>query len=184
MTDPHVELLDDARHEQAVADRARQRYIVEADGHDATFVGSLRSLSASGGAVLVETTVGRTLRGRVGRVSDDHVTVSDVGSTSYVRLDHLTAVRAVGGSPSVVATSAGRPSDTGAPGPGGPVAALGDLAHERVTVEVHLAGGATVRGTLHGVGADVLTVHAGGSRGVELVNLHLAAVVTVPRVAV
>lgn len=175
--DPHLDLLDDARQAEAVADRARRRILAEADDQDAMFTTSLRAAAEAGGVVMAETTVGRTVRGRIDAVGDEHVVVEDPTATSYVRIDQLTAVRGVTGAPAVRATAA---SDAAVP-----TRSLGEvlteLAHERTAVDVHLVGGGVVRGAVWRAGADVLTVRAAVTGDESLVQLRLAAIITVHR---
>lgn len=177
MSDPHLDLLDDARQAEAVADRTRRRLLTEADDQDASFATSLRAAAEAGGVVLAETTVGRTVRGRIDAVGDQHVVVEDTTATSYVRVDQLTAVRGVTGSPAIRATA--EVADAGTPRSLGEV--LAELAHQRTAVDVHLVGGAVVRGEVWRAGTDVLTVRAPVTGDQSLVQLRLAALITVHR---
>lgn len=173
--DPHVDLLDDARTDEAVADRARRRLLAEAEDLDATFHATLRAAAATGAAVLADTTVGRSVRGRIEAVGATHVVVRDAAATSYARIDQLTAVRALAGGPPVRATP-----DDGAGGRPAPlVDVLAGLAHERTRIDAHLVGGSTARGAVRRVGTDVLTLRADHGGEDVLVNLALAAVITV-----
>lgn len=151
--DPHVRLLDDARHAQAVADRAQRRLLTEADDQDATFLGSLEEVAETGAVVVLETTVGRRIRGTITQLSGDHVVLEGDHGTAWVRLraitvlrvDRNTVVRAGGG-------ERARRQDV-------PLSeALRALVEDRSDVDVVFDGGTSVRGTALAVGRDVLTL--------------------------
>lgn len=178
MTDPFLELLDDAAHADAVADRARRRMIAEADDHDSTFAGSLSALAQAGTVVLLDTSVGRTVRGRLDAVTDAHVVVGDRHATSYVRIDQITTVRAVAGAPRLRLSS-----PEAVPSHAAISDHLVELAHEHTAVDAHLVGGATVRGDLRLAGADVLTLRTPATRSDALVQLGLVAILTVQHCA-
>ena len=177
--DPHVTLLDDARHGEAVAERSRRRLLAEAEELDATFPATLRGIAEQGGSVLVDTSVGRTVRGRVHALGTTHVALVDTTVTSYVRVDGIAAVRAVAGDAEVRVAVDDAPRSPAAP--------LQDvlvmLATERSAVDVHLEGGTVVRGTVRRVGSDVLTVRVDATGGEIIVNLPLAVVITAHRSA-
>lgn len=170
--DPHLDLVDDARHAQAVADRSQRRLLLEADEQDATFRSSLEQLAESGGEVVLETTVGRIVRGSVRALAADHVVVTEAGATSWVRLDAATVLRVPrGGS---VRAGGG---DRAARAPVALVDALRGLVEDRQDVEVVFEGGGAVRGTAAGAGRDVLVLRdtVTGSRAL----VHLARAVLV-----
>ena len=153
LEDPHVRLLDDARHAQAVADRSQRRLLTEADDQDATFLGSLEEVAETGRIVVLETTVERRVRGMITLLSGDHVVLEGEHGTAWVRLraitvlrvDRNTVVRAGGG-------ERARRADV-------PLSeALRDLVDGRAEVDVVFDGGTSVRGTALAVGRDVLTL--------------------------
>lgn len=167
LTDPHLDLLDDARHAAAVADRSQRRLFAEAGDHEASLAGSLRAAAEAGSPVVLDTTVDRSVRGRVRALAHDHVVVADARGVAWVRLDAVTVLR-----------SAGAAGVEG--GPAGPaVTGLGDalrpLTEERDDVEVLLTGGGRVRGRVLAVGRDVLTLR--GTGGDQVIHLRHAAVV-------
>ncbi len=177
MADPHLDLLDAARHADAVEARTRRRLLDEVDERDATFVTSLHAAAEAGGTVLIDTTVGRTVRGRMEAVGEEHVVVTAPSATSFVRIDQVTALRPVAGAPPIRATAG---SDARPPA-GSLTDELVELARQRDGVDVHLVGGAVVRGAVRRVGDDVLTVGDPASGDEVLVQLALAAVIVVPR---
>ncbi len=171
MVDPHVRLLDDARHAAAVAERAQRRLLDDADGQDATFLGSLVDLAECGTVVVLHTTIGRRLRGTIRAVAADHVLLVGDHGPAWVRSSAITTVRA-GGDGDV------RPGGGDRPGRGGPTlaAALRDPVERRATVEVLFDGGSGIRGTALTVSRDLLTLRDGAGRR-ALVHLDRAAVV-------
>lgn len=173
-SDPHLDLMDDARHAEAVTERTRRRMLSGADDQDATFAASLRAVAEAGAVVMLETTVGRTVRGRVDAVTPTHLVVGDGVATSYVRIDRVTAVRGVAGGTAPRATAEDTRRADAAP----LLDLLTELAHDRAELEVHLDGGAVVRGTVRRAGIDVLTLRSPTSGDTVLVQLGLAAVIT------
>lgn len=169
--DPHVQLLDDARHAAAVADRTQRRLLQGADEQDATFRGSLEQLAESATEVVLHTTVGRRLRGTVRALAADHLLLVGDHGTAWVRLRAVTVLRLRDGS--VVRTGGGDRPDR-------PAVALAEalrgLTEDRATVEVLLDGGSGIRGTAVAVGRDLLTLRD-GSGGHALACLDRAVVV-------
>lgn len=171
-TDPHQELLDDARHAQAVADRSQRRLLQEAGEQDATFRGSIEDAAEAGAQIVVETTVERRLRGRVRALAADHVVLEGEHGTAWVVLAAVTVLRA----PRTADVRAGggerpaRPSVSLA-------AALRGLVEQRAELEVVLAPGRTARGTAVAVGRDVLSLREPGTGARLLVHLPRAAIV-------
>lgn len=170
-----LELLDEARHAQAVADRASRRMIAEADDQDATFAGSLLAAAEAATVVLLDTTVGRTVRGRLLAVGPTHCVLTDGSATSWIRVDGVTTVRRVSGGARLRASGGDEVRSEGA----AVIDALTELAHERTPVDAHLVGGAVVRGEVHRVGTDVVTLRTPTSGDVTLVQLPLLVVLTV-----
>ena len=169
LVDPHLDLLDDARHAAAVADRSQRRLLSEADGHEATLRGSLRAAAEGGAPVQVQTVVDRTVRGRVRALSHDHVVIAGPRSIAWVQLDAVTVLRTVAGTEADAAPPATVPVDL--------ADALRPLSEERDEVEVLLTGGGRARGRVVAVGRDVVTLRDPG--GDQLVHLRHAAVVLV-----
>lgn len=174
LTDPHLELLDEARQAQAVADRSQRRLLAEADDQDATFLGSLEELAESGATVVLETTVGRVVRGHVRALAADHVVVESEHGSAWVRLGAVTVLRASRQS-TVRAGGGERPSR-----PAVPFAdSLRSLVEERASVEVAFEGGASARGVAIAAGRDVLTLRNPATGERSLAHLQRAAVVLV-----
>ncbi len=169
--DPHVQLLDDARHAAAVAERSQRRLLADADEQDATFRGSLEQLAEAATTVVLHTTVGRRLRGTIRALAADHVLVVGDHGSAWVRLHAVTVVR-VGDGTAVRAGGGDRAAR--------PDVALADalrgLVEQRATVEVLFDGGGGIRGTAIAAGRDLLTVRD-GSGGHALAYLDRAAIV-------
>lgn len=171
-TDPHLRLLDDARHAEAVADRSQRRLLAEADEQDATLRGSLQDAAEVGAPVVLETTVGRRVRGAIRALAADHVIVDDAHGTAWVRLPAVTVLR--GGD--VRAGGGDRPERA----PVAFAAALRTAVEARADIEVVFEGGATARGVAIAVGRDVLTLRDRATGSTCLVHLGRAAVVLAP----
>lgn len=171
--DPHLQLLDDARQAQAVADRSQRRLLAEAGDQDATFLGSLEGVAESGTTVVLDTTVGRRVRGRVRVLTADHVVVDTGHGTTWVRLQAVTVLQ-VPRSADVRASGGERPQRPPVP----LTDALRTLVEERTDIEVAFEGGSSVRGTAVAAGRDVLTLREPTSGTRTLVHLGRAAVVT------
>lgn len=181
-TDPHLRLLDDARQAQAVADRSQRRLLQEADEQDATFLGSLQDAAEAGGQVVLETTVGRRVRGTVRALAADHVVVDGEHGTAWVRLSAVTVLR--GPSPAGGRGARGGVRAGGGERPDRPdvpfARALRSAVEHRPTVEVVFAGGASTRGVAVGAGRDVLTLQDRATGGRSLLHLTAVALVVAP----
>lgn len=171
-TDPHQQLLDDARHADAVAARTQRRLLEEAEQQDATFLGSLEDAAERGVPLVVETTVARRLRGYVRALAADHVVIDGEHGTAWVSLWAIAVVRAPRLS-EIVAGGGDRP-----PRPSVSFArALREVVEQRASLEVVSGPTNVARGTAVAVGRDVLTLREadGGTR--VLVHLPRAAIV-------
>ena len=172
LQDPHLELLDDARHAQAVADRSQRRLLAEADDQDATFRGSLEDAAESGVVLMLETSVDRRIRGRVRLLSADHLVIEGSHGSAWVRLEALTVLR-FGRDPTVRAGGGDRSQR-----PAVPLAdALHRLVEHRDEVEVVFVGGTSARGVAVAIGRDVLTLHSESTDERHLVHLDRVALV-------
>ncbi len=174
--DPHLDLLDDARHAEAVAERSQRRMLTDADGADATFAASIDTVSEQSATVLLETTVGRTIRGVIHKVTADHVVVVDTHGTSWIRRDGITMLRPLAGD-GMRAVAAHRPLPAGTQVSD----VLAELATERAELDVYLEGGAVVRGAATSVGQDVLTVRHATTGDSALIHLPKAVVIATAR---
>lgn len=174
VTDPHVQLLDEARHAQAVADRSQRRLLSEADDQDATFLGSLEELAESGATVVLETTVDRVVRGHVRALAADHVVVVSEHGTAWVRLSAITLLRLTRQS-TVRAGGGERASRAAVPF----ADSLRSLVEERASVDIAFEGGASARGVAIAAGRDVLTLRNAATGERCLAHLQRAAVVLV-----
>lgn len=171
--DPHLQLLDDARQAQAVADRSQRRLLAEAGDQDATFLGSLEGVAESGTTVVLDTTVGHRVRGRVRVLTADHVVLDTDHGTTWVRLRAVTLLQ-VPRSADVRASGGERPQRPPVP----LTDALRMLVEERADVEITFEGGSRVRGTAVAAGRDVLTLREPTAGTRTLAHLGRAAVVT------
>lgn len=168
--DPHVQLLDDARHAAAVAERTQRRLLADAEEQDATFRGSLEQLAETGAEVVLHTAVGRRLRGAVRALTADHVLLVGDHGRAWVRIASVTVVRV--GAGSLAAGGGDRPTRAAV----ALADAVRDLAEQRATVEVLFDGGGGIRGTAVAAGRDLLTLRDG--RGEHaLAHLDRAAIV-------
>lgn len=174
--DPHLDLLDDARHAQLVAERAQRRTLTDADDADATFAATVDASSEQRATVMLETTVGRTIRGVIHKVTADHLVVVDGRGSTWVRRDGITVLRpSVGDTMRAVAPHRERER-------GAQVAEiLAELADERIELDIHLEGGAQLRGAAISVGRDVLTIRNLATGDHALVHLSRAVVIATAR---
>ena len=167
--DAHVRLLDDARQAAATADRTVRRLLCEADEQDASFRGSIEGL-AEAGPVILDTVVGRRLRGTVRTLAAQHVVLIGAHGTAWLRIAAITTARPAAGHP-VRAGGGDRPAPAAVSLPD----ALRVLVERRATLEVLFDGAATVRGRVLAVGRDVLTLREPAGQQL-LVHLDRAAV--------
>lgn len=172
-TDPHTQLLDDARQAAAVAARTQQRVLVDIGTQDATFVGSLEEVAETGTSIALDTTVGRRLHGAVRVLAADHLVLAVPQGTAWVRLDAITALRGA---------SSGGIHPGGGDRPPRPRTAFADdlrgLVEDAADVEVVLDGGARVHGQAVAAGRDVLHVREATGGEVLLPLARTAVVVT------
>jgi len=148
-------LIAEQRAKDAAKARIRERALRASATTDATLAGIVVDLAERAETVSVRTTAGRSLTGRVLAVARDAIALDAGADTTYVPLVAIAAVR----------TAAGRVEPSGSrPLPAVSLAALlADLAPERPTVRVAVAGDPTFwRGELRAVGADTLTLRLAG----------------------
>src|SRR5690606_253927 len=87
----------EARIDGAAAERARERWLAEVAGQEATLSGVLADLAERGATVAVSTTVGRRHRGTVGLIGADFVVLRpEAGAELAVAAGAIADVRAVG----------------------------------------------------------------------------------------
>lgn len=164
----------DARLDEAVAARARERWHRQLSDDELSLSGVLADLGERGDAVLVTTAAGLTHRGRIVAVGEDFVSV-EVGNGQQLLVPEwgLVSVRTAGMRPA---------GDRSAP-PGTPRFAdvLVTLAGDRPLVSARLLGGAeAVNGELIGAGPDVAVVRTeDGSGNVSYLRLRSVAEVLV-----
>lgn len=160
------------RSTSAAQARVRERWLRQQALEDARFGGLLLDLSERAAMVVLRTTAGRSMRGRIVAVATDCCLVRhDGGLATLVRFEATASLRPEPGHRAVDA-DADRT---------GPVAAtmadvLVGMAAERPRVRVGLTGlSDTVTGELRAVGADVVTIRLDGEPP-SAIYLRLAAV--------
>lgn len=167
-------LLDDARSDDAAAQRSRRRWLLQQAQSDARLSGLLLQAFEHGQTVTVNTTTGTSHTGRVAHVGPDFCALRTAAATTLVRLEAVaTLVPGAGVDPPAAA-------DHRAPPAVGPnfIESLAEQAADRPPVTLELRGQThPVRGTLVGVGTDVATVELSG-RGVVYVSLPSVAAVS------
>jgi hypothetical protein len=163
--------LADARTDDAVAARARTRWLAAQADEAATFAGVLADLAEHRSGVIVTVAGGRHVRGTVVALGRDFV-VTDPGNGAHV----------------IVATgwvSSVRPEPGGA-APSGDrelvldaelADAVSAVAAERPRIVVTTGSGETVAGLLHAVGRDVVTMRLDGDPE-PTVYVRMAALAT------
>lgn len=173
--DPHVELLDDARHAEAVRERARERGLRRRDTEAATLAGLVRDLLESGTPVTVVTVGERRHTGVVVDAARDHLALRTAGGRTLLRHDAIVQVRPRPGSGSGVAAG-----DRGGVTDRTLLEALTWVADDRPTVVVAgRAASEPLRGRLVGIGEDLLTVRADGLDAPVYLPLHGVAELTI-----
>ena len=148
----------DARQEEAAASRAREGWLRQAAGDDATLSGTLLDLAERGAPAMLTLRSGRRHRVAVWRVAADCVAVRhDDGRVSWVALH---AIAVVGGEPGGRAVPVGTRS---AESDVTFVDVLSDLVADQATVALFV-GDMTdaLRGRLVGGGRDVVRVAIAG----------------------
>jgi hypothetical protein len=146
----------DARVDDAVRLRERERWLRRQAEEDTTLSGVLADLRDASLTVAVRTRSGGVHRGRVTAVGADHVVLADAGGrgTVVVALVALTSVRTAPDDPAVLGDRAGRTARTTTQ----LVDVLGRLAEERAAVRVVTLAGDAVGGVVRSVGRDVVVV--------------------------
>lgn len=149
----------DARAEDAARSRSRERWLRQQAAEDARFTGVALDLAERGAGVVVRTTTGRTLQGRIAAVARDFCVLVDAGGvTTLVSLPAIVTVRPeVGYRPGDADSERTAPIDT----------ALADvltgLAGERPRVRIEVEGGGeALAGELRAASGEVATVRLDG----------------------
>lgn len=175
--DPHLELVDDARVGEALAERNAERLLRQRAHDTASFVGTLRDLSERATTVVVVTAAGRRHRGALLGVARDHVVLAGPVGAVHVRLDVIVTVRPQPGSGAVAAAGdRGAVDDLLLP------ELLARVLVDRPTVVLAFDGpGEVLRGRLETVGEDVLTVRPDGEGELVFVPARAVTEVVVER---
>jgi hypothetical protein len=153
------EFAADARVDEAVRTRARERWLRRQAEESGTVAGALADLRDAGVPVSVQTLAGSTHRGVVQSVGADHAVVADAQGRGVVVVV-LAALTSVRTGPGEAAVLGDRPSPAS---PAHLVDVLTQLADEQAVVRVVTAGGEALGGVLRTVGQDVVVVEGAGS---------------------
>lgn len=147
------------RADDAARSRVQERWLHQQAVEDARFAGLLLDLAERGSMVVIATTAGPVLRGRLAAIAADFVVLAhEGGQRSFVALTAVATVRPEPGRHQGEAVA-----DRSAPVDATLHDVLGGLAVDRPRVQVVSAGGAGATiGELWAVGADVVTVRLDG----------------------
>ena len=152
----------DARIDEAVRRRSRERWLTQQAREEATLVGVLADLAERGAVVALQLRSGRPQRGRVRLIGTDFVALAAAGEPAGRGGEVLVAL----GEVAAVSTLPGEPVSVGDLSPRSRMSlaeVVTSLTGERERVLLVLAGGNhVVRGTLWSVGQDVVTVRSDG----------------------
>jgi len=159
----------EARVDEAARARGRERWMLELAEQEATLGGVLLDLAERAEPVVVRTAAGRVHQGEVDLVGSDFVALRIAEGVALVPHRAVTLVRTAPGAAAPVGAR-GLRSEVGL------AEVLRELAADRERAMVVLAdGGEAVRGALHAVGADVLTLRVDGDPPAR-VHVPLSAV--------
>lgn len=161
----------DARADEAVAARTRERWLAQQATEEATFAGTLVALAERVERVVLLLAGGARRTGVVTAVGDDFCEVQDRGRTVLVALDAVASVQ--------LHERRGPASGSSAPGDRRLLGALALRCGDRPRVQVVTRTGEAVGGTLTAVGEDVITLDLDGARGVVYVRAGAVAEVAV-----
>ena len=148
----------DAREQEAVASRAREGWLRQAAGDDATLSGTLLDLAERGTAVLLTLRSGRRHRVAVWRVASDCIAVRhDDGRVSWLALDAIAVVAGEPGGRALPVSTRRVESEVTLSD------VMADLVADQATVALFVADMTDAqRGRLVGGGRDVVRLAAAG----------------------
>jgi hypothetical protein len=148
----------DAREHEAAASRAREGWLRQAAGDDATLSGTLLDLAERGAPVVLTLRSGRRHRVAVWRVASDCVAVRhDDGRVSWIALASVAVIAGEPGGRAVPVSTRRAESDVTL------VDVLSDLVADQATVALFVADMTdALRGRLVGGGRDVVRVATAG----------------------
>jgi hypothetical protein len=154
--DELLRLLDDARADERVASRGRERMLRQVAEDSARLAGTLLDLAERGSTVTIRTTAARAHHGTIRLVATDFCVVATEAGDVWLALDGITVVRP-------------HPTERHAPATGDRpsrdlllVEALARISPERPRVALVTEGGESTAGELRAVGEDVLTLRLDG----------------------
>lgn len=166
--DPYQELLDESRHREALAERARERSLRVQLREDARFLGTLRDLAEQGVALTLRSESGRAYHGRVVSVAADHLVLQAVDlGTVYVATDAVTDVR-----PDVAVRQEAATGERDATDDRTLAQVLARAAEDQPRIHLQVRGQSDGRsGTLVAAGSDVVSVQLDGDRAFTYVRV-------------
>lgn len=167
-----TELVDEARHRDALARRSGERWLRQQAQDRATLSGVLLSAGEHATTVAVRTSVATVRSGTVRGVGLDHVALACDEQVALLRLGAVTMVTLEPGTASTVAGAAREGFDRTFD------EALANVAAELSPVALTLTGGGRVSGVLRSVGEDVATIAT--DAGIVFVPLGAIAEALVP----
>lgn len=149
----------DARVDEAVASRTRERWLRHQAAEEARFAGVALDLAERRSGVAVRTGAGRTLHGRIVAVAHDFCVLRHAGgAATFLPFSAIATLRPEPGTPAFEAAS-----ERGAALDARLADALAGLAADRPRVRLVVEGGGeAVTGELRAVGADVASVRLDG----------------------
>ncbi|MPZ89599.1 MAG: hypothetical protein GEU81_16350 [Nitriliruptorales bacterium] len=167
--------VDEARADEAVRARSRERWLRQQAHEAAEFNGTLLDLLERGAGVAVQTASGALYRGRLVGLARDVCSIrTEAGRRVWIRLAAVTAVRPHGGIRHPADDERTEREDVEF------AEVLARLAEDRPRVQLVTAGASgSVSGELQAVGADVVTMLEGGGRDPCYVSLPSVLAVSV-----
>ena len=173
--DPYVDLADESAHEAAVRARTTERELRERAAELAGWDGTLRDLAERRAPVTVQCRSGRTHRGVLVAIADDHVALRLPGGQLVALAGWgLTSVRPEPGNDAAPAMGDREPAQDRTL-----VEVLDRAVGQRRRVALSLDGSSEVlQGTLVAVGEDVITLRLDG-RDRDLVYIRAGALLEV-----
>ena len=153
MRDPLLELLDEARADEAGRRRGRERVLRSQAEEDASLAGTILDLAERGTPVTVRTSEGRSHTGWIPAVGADFLVLRTEAADVFVVLAAVASLRPAAGPPAT--GDRPTPSDTLL------LDVLATAAPSRPRVALVVAGD-QISGELRAVGTDVVTIQLDG----------------------
>lgn len=175
--DALIDLVDQARAEDAAASRRRRGWLRRQATEDASLVGVLTTLAEQGATVAVTTSGGRRFVGPVRGAGACLVAIEVTGGRAYVDIGAVETIR------NTAPEGVGVPDPVGHRGGADPVT-MADVLHlatvDRPGLVIGLRSGERVAGELIAAGRDVVMVRPDGRRSVVYASLASVSDVVLP----